>query len=185
MNLLIIDNFDSFTYNLKHLCEVYVKSINIIRNNMIRVSDVKKYDKIIISPGPGLPVNAGHCSSIIRKFYKKKPILGVCLGAQAIAELFGCKLINLEHPFHGKQSLIYVSNDQLYTNMSKKIKVGRYHSWAIDLSSSKELITTAVDKKNTVMSFKHIKYPLTGIQYHPESILTPYGDMILKNWLLD
>ena len=185
MKLLIIDNYDSFTFNLKHMCEPYVEHVHVYRNDSVTMELVNKYDKIIISPGPGLPQDSGICLDVIKKFYKSKPILGVCLGAQAIAVIFGAKLFNLDQVMHGKKSMIRLldKNTVIYKDICNNISVGRYHSWAIDLSSSSNLITTALDEFNVTMSFKHKKYPLTGIQYHPESILTESGQQILTNWL--
>ncbi len=187
MRLLIIDNYDSFTFNLKHMCEAYVDDVDVYRNDMISLGDIAEYDKIIISPGPGLPSDAGLSIALIRQFYYKKPILGVCLGAQAIAHVFDGSLFNLEMVMHGKQSRINIldNTDQIYKGIPKKIMVGRYHSWAINLSNNNHFKVTAVDKLNTIMSFKHKEFPIVGLQYHPESILTPYGYLILKNWLLD
>jgi len=186
MKLLIIDNYDSFTFNLKHICEMYVDVVDVYRNDTINIESVCKYDKIIISPGPGLPVDAGISTDLIRQFYDKKPILGVCLGAQAIADVFGCKLFNLKNVMHGKKSMIKIldKTDQIYRGLPNKIMVGRYHSWAINLSNHPKLIATSVDESSIIMSFKHIDHPVIGLQYHPESILTPFGSDILKNWLL-
>ena len=187
MKLLIVDNYDSFTFNLQHLCAPHVSSIDVIRNNMIDFNIIDHYDKIIISPGPGLPKDAGLCLELINRFLNKKPILGVCLGAQVIAVACGFSLFNLNHVMHGKKSEIRIldSDDKLYKKLPKKIFVGRYHSWAIDIDSSNILIPTAKDINNTIMSFRHIQYPVFGVQYHPESILTNYGKNILKNWLID
>ncbi|MAQ70304.1 MAG: aminodeoxychorismate/anthranilate synthase component II [Flavobacteriales bacterium] len=185
MKLLIIDNYDSFTFNLKHMCETYVSSVNVVRNDEISISDISYFDKIIISPGPGLPLDAGISVELVQKYYAKKPILGICLGAQAIAVAFGCKLFNLKEVMHGRKSKIQILNrqDLVYENVPEHIFVGRYHSWAINLSSNSDFIVTAVDKDEVVMSFRHLQYPLHGIQYHPESILTKFGQKILINWL--
>ena len=187
MRLLIIDNYDSFTFNLRHMCEPYISKIDVIRNDQIIIDNIINYDKIIISPGPGLPDSAGVCLELIKNYYRIKPILGICLGAQAIAKFFGAKLFNLNKVMHGKKSTITIldSNDIIYKNIPRHIDVGRYHSWAIDLTNHPELIITSVDHKNIVMSFKHKFYSLTGIQYHPESILTEFGQDILINWLTD
>ena len=187
MKLLIIDNYDSFTFNLKHMCESYVNSISVVRNDQINLNDIFKYDKIIISPGPGLPKDAGSSLEIIKKFAGKKPILGVCLGAQAIAVAFDLQLFNLKNVMHGKQSQIKIlyPNDTIYKGLPKEIEVGRYHSWAIRINDANKFIVTAEDEQNIVMSFTHKLYPLTGVQYHPESVLTKYGKQILKNWLLN
>ncbi len=187
MRLLIIDNYDSFTYNLKHMCELYVSHIDVIRNDCLDIDSVQNYDKIIISPGYGLPCDSGLSIEVVNQFYQKKPILGICLGAQVIAECFGAKLFNLKHVMHGKKTSITIldKHSMLYQNIPESIMVGRYHSWAIDIKSHTDFIITAIDNNGTVMSFRHINCPLIGIQYHPESILTNYGQHILRNWLTD
>lgn len=184
MKLLIIDNYDSFTFNLKHICEPFVDQVDVIRIDCVDIEKIDKYDKIILSPGPGLP--SDDLIEIINIFYQKKSILGVCLGAQAIAQAMGCKLYNMKQVMHGKQSHIsIIDNHKIYRFLEKKITVGRYHSWAIDLTNNRSLVPTALDESNVVMSFRHILYPLSGIQYHPESILTDFGKNILQNWLTD
>ena len=185
MKLLIIDNYDSFTFNLKHMCEPHVSHISVVRNDEIDLDMVNDFDKIMISPGPGLPQDSGNSIKVIKQYYDKKPIMGVCLGAQAIALVFDELLYNLEKIMHGKQSEIQVidPSDLLYKNIPNKIIVGRYHSWAIDIKNKNILMPTAIDKDNVIMSFRHFKYPIFGIQYHPESILTQFGAEILKNWL--
>ena len=185
MRLLIIDNYDSFTFNLKHMCEPYVSLVDVIRNDIIKISDVVKYDRIILSPGPGLPKDAGSMIDIIKRCGKKIPILGVCLGAQAIAVAYGCELYNLEKVLHGKKTTVKIidKKDVIYRGINTALHVGRYHSWAIRINQEQKFKITAVDQKNTIMSFTHKIYPLIGVQYHPESILTNYGDIILKNWL--
>ena len=187
MKLLIIDNYDSFTFNLKHMCEPYVKSVNVIRNDQININDIVKYDKIIISPGPGLPQDAGLSLEIIKKFSNSKSILGVCLGAQAIAVAFDLTLYNLQNVMHGKISKIKIinSDSDIYKGLPKEIKVCRYHSWAVKINSEDEFLITAKDAHNTIMSFQHKFFSLTAIQYHPESVLTKYGGEILKNWLIN
>lgn len=185
MKLLIIDNYDSFTFNLKHMCESHVSSVDVVRNDMISIDDISYFDKIIISPGPGLPVDAGISVEFVKRYYVEKSILGICLGAQAIAVALGCELFNLTEVMHGKKTKINIldQEDVIYKNLPKHIFVGRYHSWAINLSSNNDLIPTALDEYQTLMSFRHSLYPVFGIQYHPESILTEFGQKILKNWL--
>jgi len=185
MKLLIIDNYDSFTYNLQHICEPYVNSIDVIRDDELDIDSVNFYDKIIISPGPGLPSEHPICFDVIKKYHKKKPILGICLGAQAIAIAFGSELFNLKKVLHGKRTKIKILDlkDQVYSGVPENIRVGRYHSWAINLFSNNKFKITAVDEENIIMSFRHVRYPVVGIQYHPESILTPFGQKILENWL--
>ena len=185
MKLLIIDNYDSFTFNLSHICQQFINHVDVIRVDCIDVSQVEQYDKIILSPGPGLP--SVKLIEIINKFYQHKTILGVCLGAQAIAEALGCSLYNMKQVMHGKKSVISIVDEshKIYRSLEKNITVGRYHSWAIDLSNNKCLIPTAFDEFNIVMSFRHENYSLCGVQYHPESILTNFGEHILQNWLTD
>jgi len=185
MKLLIIDNYDSFTFNLKHMCEAYVSEIDVVRNDSINISDVTKYDKIIISPGPGLPKIDGICVEVVQKYSSKIPILGVCLGAQAIAVAFDLELYNLTKIMHGKQSKIKLidKHSVIYKHLDNELIVGRYHSWAIKINSNQNFIISAIDEDGVVMSFYHKYYPITGIQYHPESILTPSGQTILSNWL--
>ena len=186
MKLLIVDNYDSFTFNLKHICEPYVDVVDVVRNNQIAMDLVKDYDKIIISPGPGLPKDAGQSINLIKKFYKSKDILGICLGAQALAVYFNYKLYNLSNVMHGKKTAIHLTVNQsiIYKDIPSNIDVGRYHSWAVNMSNDSNFCISSLDNNGVVMSFHHIKYKLTGIQYHPESIMTDYGPQILKNWIL-
>ncbi len=184
--ILILDNFDSFTYNLVHYFEPHCKEVQVIRNDVITFKKINTYDKIILSPGPGLPKNAGKMMSIIDHFYKKKPILGVCLGMQALGEYFGGRLENLTSVFHGVSSSINIvdSNDYLYKNVPKNIQVGRYHSWVVSKTKfPSELIITSEDEAKNIMSFRHHTYDIQGVQYHPESILTEHGLTIIKNWI--
>ena len=185
MNLLIIDVFDSFTYNLMHICEKYVKNVEVIRINKINIDLIKKFDKIIISPGPGVPSDYPFLFKFLKNYFNKKDILGICLGCQTIANFFGLELINLKNVMHGKKTMItHFRNDEfLYKNIPEEFDVGRYHSWAVSKEKNQKLIITSIDENNHIMSFKHSKYSLRGIQYHPESILTPYGDKIIKNWI--
>ncbi len=186
MKVLLIDNFDSFTYNLAHIIEQYC-DLHVVRSDKVCIDDIDKYNKIIISPGPGLPSDSPILNTIITKFYKHKSILGICLGHQAIAESFGSKLINLKEVFHGVsiETKITKNKSVIYNNIPNNFKSGRYHSWAISNETlSSELEITAIDKFNNIMSFQHKKYDVCGIQYHPESILTPEGKNILRNWIL-
>tara|TARA_B110000444_G_scaffold64011_1_gene59916 strand:+ start:980 stop:1543 length:564 start_codon:yes stop_codon:yes gene_type:complete len=186
MKLLIVDNYDSFTFNLKHLCEPYVSVVNVVRNNHISMDLVHGYDKIIISPGPGLPQDAGQSLDLIKNFHTTKDILGICLGAQALATFFNYDLFNLNNVMHGKKSSIQIIDNKssIYNNIPDHIGVGRYHSWAININKNSDFCISSVDDNGVVMSFNHLKYKLTGIQYHPESIMTEYGPQILKNWIL-
>ena len=183
MRLLIVDNFDSFTYNLMHICEKYCKRIDVVRADVLNLDEPKFYDKIIISPGPGLP--SDFLIKIITKYKRNKSILGVCLGAQAISLAFNCKIYNMKKVMHGKQSSINLieKHDEIYFGIKNNLKVGRYHSWAIDINKNSNLLVTSVDELGTVMSFKHKVYSVHGIQYHPESVLTNNGEKILKNWI--
>ncbi|MCC7331689.1 MAG: aminodeoxychorismate/anthranilate synthase component II [Flavobacteriales bacterium] len=185
--IVVIDNFDSFTYNLVHYLEGISKSnIDVFRNNAVDIDVLDSYDCIILSPGPGLPNDAGICKQIIEKYYTSKKILGVCLGMQAIGEVFGGKLINLKNVYHGLSTPIsvLVNDDALFRGLPVQFEVGRYHSWVINPNTlPKDLLITSVDFENNPMSIRHIDYPLFGVQFHPESILTPYGKAILENFL--
>jgi len=185
MNLLIIDVFDSFTYNLMHICEKYVKNVEVIRVNKINIRLLEKFEKIIISPGPGLPSDYPILFEVLEHYFNRKDILGICLGCQTIASFLGLELMNLQTVMHGKKTIITQLNndDFLYKNIPEKFNVGRYHSWVVKKSNTKELIITSVDKDGRIMSFKHEIYKLRGIQYHPESILTDFGELIVKNWI--
>lgn len=184
--LLILDNYDSFTYNLLHLVEkVSDISVDVIRNDKIRLEDVNNYDKIILSPGPGLPKEAGIMPELLKKYSSSKSILGVCLGMQAIAENFNSKLKNLETVVHGMATSIEViQKDFIFENCPKQFNVGRYHSWVVDSAGlNPDLIVTAVDENKNIMALKHKTLNVRGVQFHPESILSEYGAEIIGNWL--
>ena len=183
MKIIVIDNYDSFTYNLVHYLEDLDCEVTVKRNDNINLKYVEKFDKILISPGPGIPDEAGMTKKIIEEFYDKKSILGVCLGHQAIGEVFGGKLLNLKEVFHGVSTEIeIVANDPLFKKIPNKFKVGRYHSWIVkDLNDS--LIPLAYDDNKNVMALKHKDHDVWGVQFHPESILTEHGKTILKNWI--
>ncbi len=184
--ILVIDNYDSFTYNLVHYledldCEVVVK-----RNDQLTLEEVDAFDKIVLSPGPGIPDEAGLLKEIIAKYAPTKSIFGVCLGQQAIAEVFGGSLINLDEVYHGIATKIKVTKDDiLFDGMSKEIEVGRYHSWVVDPNMPEVLEVTSVDENGQIMSLRHKIYDVCAVQFHPESVLTPEGKTILKNWLKD
>lgn len=184
--LLIIDNYDSFTYNLVHLVEK-VSNIpyDVFRNDKISIDEINNYSKILLSPGPGLPKDAGIMPELLKKYSSSKSIFGVCLGLQAIGENFGSKLKNLETVFHGIATPIeIVSEDKIFENCPKQINVGRYHSWVVDNSGlSMDLIVTAVDEDNNIMALKHKTLDVRGVQFHPESILSENGELIISNWL--
>lgn len=187
MKTLIIDNYDSFTYNLvEYLRQCGVKSFDVFRNDQISINECKKYDQIIISPGPGIPQEAGIINDLIKKLGSSKKILGICLGMQAIGEVFGCKLTNLETVFHGEATPIQRTNiqDSIFKNIPEKFIVGRYHSWGImEKNITEEFNVLALDNQQIVMAIKHKSYRLTGLQFHPESVLTENGMQIIANWL--
>lgn len=181
--VLIIDNYDSFTYNLVHYLESLQVEVSVIRNDELHQFDSSEFDKIVISPGPGLPQESGELLSYIHENYKNKSMLGICLGQQAIAQVFGAELLPLKEVRHGRMMQIkHLSNDPIYSNIPESFQVGLYHSWHVS-RIPKEFIITAVDDSGLIMSFKHKKYDLTAVQYHPESIMTEYGKDILRNWL--
>ncbi len=189
IKVLVFDNYDSFTYNLVQIIErVLNAKVDVVRNDEITLDEIEKYDKIVLSPGPGIPEEAGILLDVIKKYAPTKSILGVCLGQQAIAEAFGGKLINLSEIFHGvATSADFVKNDtKLFKNLSSGMEVGRYHSWAVDNNNfPEELEITAVDKDGMIMALQHKQYDVHGVQFHPESILTPDGEIIIKNFLLN
>ena len=186
MKLLVLDNYDSFTYNLVHLIQkLSTIPFDVIRNNEIGLDEIKSYSKIVLSPGPGLPKDAGIMPELIKTYAETKSIFGVCLGLQAIGEAFGCQLKNMDTVFHGISTPIQViGNDIIFDHCPQKFLAGRYHSWVIDQANlPAELAVTAIDENNTIMALKHKKYDVRGVQFHPESILSENGEIILKNWL--
>jgi anthranilate synthase component 2 len=186
MKILVFDNYDSFTYNLVHLVEKIIhEKVEVHRNDQIPLEKVKDYDKIILSPGPGIPEEAGLLLPLIKEYAASKSILGVCLGHQAIGEAFGGKLINLSTVYHGVATPVKVLKKQsLFDGLPNEFEVGRYHSWVISEEGFPgELEITARDANNYVMALQHKKYDVQGVQFHPESVLTPKGEDILRNWL--
>lgn len=186
MKILIFDNYDSFTYNLVHLVkELGYTDVDVYRNDKIDLKEVSKYDKIILSPGPGIPSEAGLLLPLIKEYAGKKPILGVCLGHQAIGEIFGAKLKNLEDVFHGVATKAnVVSDDYLFNELDKELEIGRYHSWIVDNNNLPECIeVTATDSNGQIMALRHKEYDIHGVQFHPESVLTPQGQTIIRNFL--
>lgn len=186
MKILIFDNYDSFTYNLVHLVkELGYTDVDVFRNDKIALEDVAKYDKIILSPGPGIPSEAGLLLPLIKEYAGKKPILGVCLGHQAIGEAFGAKLSNLENVYHGVATHARVEKpDYIFKELSDEIEIGRYHSWIVDNNDFPDCLeVTAIDRKGQIMALRHKKYDIHGVQFHPESVLTPEGKTIVKNFL--
>lgn len=184
--ILIIDNYDSFTYNLYHLIrEVGTYEIEVLRNDRIAIDDVAAFDKIILSPGPGIPEEAGLLLPIIRRYAPTKSILGVCLGHQAIGEVFGAKLENLTTVYHGIQSSIHITaKDTIFEGLRTPFLAGRYHSWVVSREQFPDTLTiTAESDEQQIMGLRHIEYDVHGIQFHPESILTPNGKLIIHNFL--
>ena len=185
-NIVVIDNYDSFTYNLVHYLEDLNCKVTVYRNDEFEINELEKFDKILLSPGPGLPSEAGLLKEVILKYAASKSILGVCLGQQAIGEVFGGKLTNLDKVYHGVASKvqIIVNDEPLFNTLSKEIEVGRYHSWVISKENfPQSLEITSVDNNGEIMSIRHKIYDVKGVQYHPESILTPHGKKILENWI--
>ncbi len=188
MKILIFDSYDSFTYNLYHLVHQLTNAdIEVFRNDKITLEEVKKYDKIILSPGPGIPSESGLLLPLIKEYAPTKSILGVCLGEQGIAEVFGGKLINMEKVYHGVASKITLlgKDDALFRGLPETIEAGRYHSWLVSEEGfPNDLEITARTKEDgAIMALRHKKYDVRGVQFHPESVLTPKGDKILENWL--
>ena len=205
MKILVFDNYDSFTYNLVHLVErILHQKVDVHRNDQIPLEKVKEYDKIILSPGPGIPEEAGLLLPLIKEYASSKSILGVCLGHQAIGEAFGGKLVNLNDVYHGVATPVRIVNREsspgshrdvngqlnsddsrnLFDGLPEEFEVGRYHSWIVsDENFPKELEVTARDENNFIMALQHRTYDVQGVQFHPESVLTPRGEDILRNWL--
>ncbi len=189
MKILLLDNYDSFTFNLLHLVEQFENvSVDVSRNDEITLQKVGAYDKIILSPGPGLPVDAGISIDVVKTFSATKSILGVCLGHQAIAESFGGKLFNLEKVQHGVSTSTTVvdSSAKIFQNIPGNFKTGRYHSWMVEKETLPECFKiTAVDEHKNIMAMRHKKFDLCGVQFHPESILTEHGKTLIANWLAE
>ncbi len=185
--ILIIDNYDSFTYNLVHLVNELGLTCEVWRNDQFKLADVERFDQIILSPGPGIPSEAGLLLDVIKTYAPTKSIFGVCLGQQAIAEVFGGSLYNLSRPMHGIATPIKVTNakEVLFKGLPKVFKVGRYHSWVVSNEGfPADLEVTAIDEQDgSVMALRHKKYNVRGVQFHPESILTEYGKEMMQNWL--
>ena len=185
MNIVIIDNYDSFTYNLSHLVKELGAEVTVLRNDQFELEALEAFDKIILSPGPGIPSEAGLLLSVIKTYAGRKPILGVCLGHQAIGEVFGGQLENLSEVFHGvatEGSLL--GNDPLFAGLPSRITIGRYHSWVVSRRNFPDCLEiTAESDEGQIMALRHREYDIHGIQFHPESVLTPDGRTILNNWL--
>ena len=191
MKILIFDNYDSFTYNLVHVVEKIIHDkVDVYRNDKIPLEKVKQYDKIILSPGPGIPIESGLLLPLIKEYAASKSILGVCLGQQAIAEAFGGSLINLSTVYHGVATNITIkpgrtkSENDIFKSLPSEVEVGRYHSWIVSNENfPEELEITAEDKNGYIMALRHKTYDVQGVQFHPESVLTPMGEQMMGNWL--
>ncbi len=189
MKILVFDNYDSFTYNLVHLVEkiLHIK-VDVFRNDEIKLEQVKAYDKIILSPGPGIPSEAGLLLPLIKEYAATKCILGVCLGHQAIGEAFGGTILNLDTVYHGVATPVTIldKKSKILQGLGDTIEAGRYHSWIIDNNNfPADLEITAVDENNYIMGLQHKTYDVQGVQFHPESVLTPCGEKIMRNWLAE
>jgi len=186
-NIALIDNYDSFTYNLAHLVKELGAKVTVFRNDQFTLDQLEEFDKILLSPGPGIPSESGLLLDVIREYSGKKPILGVCLGEQAIGEFFGARLTNLSKVFHGLQKpvkIFRVKGDYLFKGLPEWIPVGRYHSWVVDAEGLPDCLeVTAISEENYIMGLRHKEYDVQGVQFHPESVLTPNGREILRNWL--
>jgi anthranilate synthase component 2 len=187
LHILVVDNYDSFTYNLvQYLRELEAGQITTLRNDVIDLDEVDQYDLIVLSPGPGLPHDAGVMPALLQRYAQSKPILGVCLGHQAIAEAFGGDLLNLTKVYHGIATDIRVHDqeDPLFRELPETLSVGRYHSWVVNGASlPDDLSVTATDEQGRIMALRHRYLPVFGVQFHPESILTPQGKVLLKNFI--
>ena len=189
MKILVLDNYDSFTYNLVHyLEEILNESVDVFRNDEISLDDVNRYDKIVLSPGPGVPDEAGIMKALIKRYGPTKPILGVCLGCQAIGEVFGGSISNMNKVYHGVATPVTLTEkaDYIFNGLPKTFNAGRYHSWVVNKHDlPKELVVTCEDADGLVMGVMHTKYDVRGVQFHPESVLTEHGKEMIKNWVLN
>lgn len=184
ISVLVIDNYDSFTYNLVHYLEDLECTVTVKRNDQISLEEIEDFDKIVLSPGPGIPDEAGLLKEIIARYAPSKSIFGVCLGQQAIAEVFGGSLVNIDQVYHGIATKIgIVKDDIIFDGLPKEIEVGRYHSWVVDPALPEILEATSYDENGQVMSLRHKVYDVSAVQFHPESVLTPHGKKILENWV--
>ena len=185
MKILVIDNYDSFTYNLVHYLEDLNCEVTVYRNDEFDIDEIAHFDKILLSPGPGVPDEAGLLKAVIAKYAPTKSILGVCLGQQAIGEVFGGTLSNLDKVYHGVATMVKTSVDDelLFEGLGNEFEVGRYHSWVVDADLPDVLEATSFDENGQVMSLRHKTFDVRGVQFHPESVLTPNGKKILENWL--
>lgn len=192
MKIVVIDNYDSFTYNLVHLVKELGADVTVYRNDQFELEDLECFDKIMLSPGPGIPSEAGLLLDVIKRYAGVKPILGICLGEQAIGEVFGGTLVNLSDVFHGVQTPAHLIDsvkihevDYIFKGLHRDILVGRYHSWVVDAESLPECLEiTCTSNEGQVMALRHKEFDIRGIQFHPESVLTPDGKKMINNWLL-
>ena len=183
--ILVIDNYDSFTFNLVHYLEDLNCEVTVLRNDKFDLDDIENFEKILLSPGPGIPEEAGLLKAVIRRYAATKSILGVCLGQQAIGDVFGAQLINLETVYHGVHTdiTVVVEDEVLFDQLDTTLQVGRYHSWVVDANLPEVLEATSLDINGQVMSLRHKAFDVKGVQFHPESVLTPNGKQLLKNWI--
>ncbi len=183
--VLVIDNYDSFTYNLVHYLEDLDAVVTVRRNDQLLLEEIDAFDRILLSPGPGIPDEAGLLKEIIARYAPTKSIFGVCLGLQAIGEVFGGTLINLQEVYHGVATSIRIlSQDPLFEGLPEELEVGRYHSWVVHPDLPAQLKVTSVDQNGQVMSIRHTEFDVCAVQFHPESVLTPHGKKIIENWLV-
>ncbi|MBR5749521.1 MAG: aminodeoxychorismate/anthranilate synthase component II [Prevotella sp.] len=184
MKVVIIDNYDSFTYNLSHLIKELGAEVTVLRNDQFKLEELEPYNKIVLSPGPGIPSEAGLLLDVIRTYAGKKPILGVCLGHQAIGEVFGAKLVNLSEVFHGVATPCHiVVDDPIFSGMERTITIGRYHSWVVSEEAFPDCLEITAEIDGQIMALRHKTLNVRGIQFHPESVLTPDGKKMIQNWL--
>ncbi|MCB7481067.1 anthranilate synthase component II [Christiangramia sediminis] len=183
--ILVIDNYDSFVYNLVHYLEELDCKVVVRRNDQLHIDDPEEYDKILLSPGPGIPDEAGLLKPIIEKYAATKSIFGVCLGMQAIGEVFGGKLLNLDEVYHGVATKInlFVEDEYIFNGLDNELMVGRYHSWVVEKALPPALQATSYDEKGEIMSLRHKEFDVRGVQFHPESVLTPEGKRMIRNWV--
>jgi anthranilate synthase component 2 len=184
MKIVIIDNYDSFTYNLSHLIKELGAEVTVLRNDQFQLEDLERFNKIVLSPGPGIPSEAGLLLDVIRTYAGKKPILGVCLGHQAIGEAFGGKLVNLSEVFHGVATPCHiVVDDPIFSGLERTITIGRYHSWVVSKEAFPDCLEVTAEIDGQIMALRHKTLNVRGIQFHPESVLTPDGKKMIQNWL--
>ncbi|MBN2669943.1 MAG: aminodeoxychorismate/anthranilate synthase component II [Bacteroidales bacterium] len=185
MKIALIDSYDSFTFNIAHYLERFVEQCDVIPVDQVSINQLESYDRIVLSPGPGLPNERVELYEVIKSYYTRKPILGICLGHQAIAEFFNAQLFNMKEVHHGFARNMLLSNDELWETLPKAIKSARYHSWAVSQKNfSDDLKVIAIDAENKhIMAIKHKSYPIIGLQFHPESVLTENGLQIIENWI--